>query len=117
MHWFAILILVLVLARLVAQIWLERLNDSYVKARAQAVPDPEIVRRVVAGDRALFEVLMRRHNPRVYRTIRSILRCKVVFSWSSVRARSGSCARRSRTRSTPYATARPMNVIVPNTTT
>ena len=43
-------------------------------ARALAVPDPEIVRRVVAGDRALFEVLMRRHNPRVYRTIRSLLR-------------------------------------------
>lgn len=43
-------------------------------ARLAAVPDAEIVRRVVAGDRAVFEVLMRRHNPRVYRTIRSLLR-------------------------------------------
>ena len=43
-------------------------------ARLSAVPDPEIVRRVVAGDRAIFEVLMRRHNPRVYRTIRALLR-------------------------------------------
>ncbi len=41
---------------------------------APAVPDAEVVRRVRAGDTALFEVLMRRHNPLVYRTIRSILR-------------------------------------------
>jgi RNA polymerase sigma-70 factor, ECF subfamily len=36
--------------------------------------DEEIVRRVVAGEVALFELLMRRHNTRVYRAIRSILR-------------------------------------------
>jgi RNA polymerase sigma-70 factor (ECF subfamily) len=36
--------------------------------------DAEIVARVVSGDRAVFEVLMRRYNPRVYRTIRAILR-------------------------------------------
>jgi RNA polymerase sigma-70 factor (ECF subfamily) len=36
--------------------------------------DEEIVRRVAAGETALFEVLMRRHQQRVYRTIRSILR-------------------------------------------
>ena len=35
--------------------------------------DEEIVRRVVAGEKLLFELLMRRHNPRVYRTIRAIL--------------------------------------------
>src|SRR5512138_188631 len=40
----------------------------------KSVPDSEIVRRVRAGETALFEVLMRRHNPRVYRAIRSILR-------------------------------------------
>jgi RNA polymerase sigma-70 factor (ECF subfamily) len=34
--------------------------------------DEEVVRRVVAGETALFEVLMRRHNQRVYRTIRSV---------------------------------------------
>jgi RNA polymerase sigma-70 factor (ECF subfamily) len=37
-------------------------------------PDEEIVERVLAGDRALFEILMRRHNQRIYRIVRSILR-------------------------------------------
>lgn len=39
-----------------------------------ALPDPEVVRRVLAGERALFEVLLRRHDRRVYRTVRAILR-------------------------------------------
>src|SRR3954453_14093458 len=39
-----------------------------------ALPDSEIVRRVRAGDRALFEVLMRRHNQRVYRAARSVVK-------------------------------------------
>ncbi|MGZ6142299.1 MAG: RNA polymerase sigma factor, partial [Myxococcales bacterium] len=30
--------------------------------------------RIQAGDRALFELIMRRHNQRIYRTVRSILR-------------------------------------------
>lgn len=37
-------------------------------------PDEEIVKRVLAGERALFEILMRRHNQRVYRIVRGILR-------------------------------------------
>lgn len=37
-------------------------------------PDEVIVGKVVAGDIALFEVLMRRHNRRVFRTARAILR-------------------------------------------
>jgi RNA polymerase sigma-70 factor (ECF subfamily) len=36
--------------------------------------DEEIVRRVVAGEPALFELLVTRHNQRVYRTVRSIIR-------------------------------------------
>jgi RNA polymerase sigma-70 factor (ECF subfamily) len=36
--------------------------------------DEQIVERVVAGQTALFEVLMRRHNERVYRAARAILR-------------------------------------------
>ncbi len=36
--------------------------------------DEEVVSRVRAGEKALFEVLMRRHNQRVYRTARAILR-------------------------------------------
>jgi RNA polymerase sigma-70 factor, ECF subfamily len=38
------------------------------------LPDAEVVRRVLEGERALFEVLMRRHNPRIYRAVRSVLR-------------------------------------------
>src|SRR5262249_49471004 len=40
----------------------------------ESLTDEEIVDRVVGGDRALFELIMRRHNQRIYRTIRSILR-------------------------------------------
>lgn len=43
-------------------------------AEASALSDEEIARRVVAGDRALFELIMRRHNQRVYRAVRSIIR-------------------------------------------
>jgi RNA polymerase sigma-70 factor, ECF subfamily len=39
-----------------------------------ALSDVELVRRVLAGERRLFEELMRRYNQRVYRTIRGILR-------------------------------------------
>jgi len=35
--------------------------------------DEEVVTRVLAGDTALFEVIMRRHNQRLYRTVRAIL--------------------------------------------
>ena len=43
-------------------------------AMGAAASDAEIVRRVRAGEVALFEVLMRRHNPRIYRAARSVLR-------------------------------------------
>jgi RNA polymerase sigma-70 factor, ECF subfamily len=36
--------------------------------------DEEVVGRVLAGDIALFEVIMRRYNPRLYRVARAILR-------------------------------------------
>ena len=39
----------------------------------ESLPDEEIVDRVLRGDRPLFELIMRRHNQRIYRTIRSIL--------------------------------------------
>jgi RNA polymerase sigma-70 factor (ECF subfamily) len=39
--------------------------------------DEEIVSKVIAGEVALFEVLMRRHNQRIYRTIRAILKDEV----------------------------------------
>jgi RNA polymerase sigma-70 factor (ECF subfamily) len=37
-------------------------------------PDEEIVERVLGGEVALYEVLMRRHNQRLYRAVRAILR-------------------------------------------
>ena len=42
--------------------------------RWTALSDEEIVTRVVDGQTALYEVLMRRHNERVYRAARSIVR-------------------------------------------
>src|SRR3954454_2337991 len=36
--------------------------------------DMQLVRRVAAGDRAAFELLMRRHNRRLYRLARATLR-------------------------------------------
>lgn len=38
------------------------------------LPDEQIVEKVLAGQTALFEVLMRRHNERVYRAARAIIR-------------------------------------------
>jgi len=40
---------------------------------AAQLSDEAVVSRVLAGDRAMFEVLMRRHNQRVYRAVRSVL--------------------------------------------
>jgi RNA polymerase sigma-70 factor, ECF subfamily len=39
-----------------------------------ALPDEEIVKRVRAGDSAMFELLMRRHNQRVYRVVRAVVK-------------------------------------------
>jgi RNA polymerase sigma-70 factor (ECF subfamily) len=39
-----------------------------------SLDDGAVVRRVLAGEVALFEVLLRRHDGRVYRTVRAILR-------------------------------------------
>jgi RNA polymerase sigma-70 factor (ECF subfamily) len=41
---------------------------------ADELTDEAIVDRVRAGDAALYEILVRRHNQRLYRTIRAILR-------------------------------------------
>lgn len=47
--------------------------ESRLPATAR-LTDLEVAQRVSAGDTPLFEVLMRRHNQRVYRVVRSILR-------------------------------------------
>jgi RNA polymerase sigma-70 factor (ECF subfamily) len=52
--------------------------------------DEHVVTRVLQGEVLLFEVLMRRHNQRIYRAIRSILRddseCEDVMQETYVRA-------------------------------
>jgi len=48
--------------------------DPAVLAPAASWADGEIVRRVQAGERGLFEVLMRRHNQRLYRAIRAVVK-------------------------------------------
>ena len=40
----------------------------------KALSDEEVVRRVLAGDGVVFEVLMRRYNQRLYRVARAILK-------------------------------------------
>ncbi|MCL4684724.1 RNA polymerase sigma factor [Myxococcota bacterium] len=42
--------------------------------RHVGLSDEEVVARVQAGELALYEILMRRHNQQVYRAVRSILR-------------------------------------------
>src|SRR5438552_4847441 len=36
--------------------------------------DPELAQRIATGDKHAFELLMRRHNQKLYRTARSILK-------------------------------------------
>lgn len=66
------------------------LAEMLERARAEQWSDDEVVRRVLAGDLVLFELLMRRHNQRVYRAVRSILRddteCEDVMQEAYVRA-------------------------------
>ena len=51
-----------------------RLDAEAVRTALAGLDDAEVVRRVLAGEAALFEVLMRRYNQRVYRAMRSLLR-------------------------------------------
>jgi RNA polymerase sigma-70 factor (ECF subfamily) len=43
-------------------------------AKDHPLSDEEIIRSVLAGEKALYEVLMRRHNQKLYRAVRSILK-------------------------------------------
>src|SRR5690349_8533468 len=43
-------------------------------ARASVLSDEALVREILTGRTALFEILMRRHNERLYRAARAILR-------------------------------------------
>ena len=48
--------------------------NSAILDRWAALPDEQIVAQVLEGQTALFEVLMRRHNERVYRAARAIIK-------------------------------------------
>ena len=45
-----------------------------VETLGPSLTDMDIIRRVRAGETALFELLMRRHNQRVYRVVRAVVR-------------------------------------------
>ena len=49
-------------------------TDEAVLGPPTGLSDEEIVSRILAGDGPLFEVLMRRHNERIYRAARAIVR-------------------------------------------
>ena len=51
-----------------------RAGSSGGPSEWRALSDDEAVARVLAGDRAVFEVLMRRYNQRLYRVARTILK-------------------------------------------
>jgi RNA polymerase sigma-70 factor (ECF subfamily) len=44
------------------------------QARIEGWTDEQVVERVIAGETALYEIIMRRYNQRLYRTVISILR-------------------------------------------
>jgi len=44
-----------------------------VAVSTATLPDAEIVGRILAGERALFEILMRKHNQQLYRAARAVV--------------------------------------------
>ena len=50
------------------------MQPDALPAAAHALPDGEVVARVLGGERELFAVLMRRHNQQLFRIVRSIVR-------------------------------------------
>ena len=44
------------------------------RARVEGWTDEEVIDRVMAGEKELYELIMRRYNQRLYRVVRSILR-------------------------------------------
>jgi RNA polymerase sigma-70 factor, ECF subfamily len=53
---------------------MEIVRSNKLADRYKEDTDEEIVQKVLAGEKSLFETLMRRHNQRLYRVARSILR-------------------------------------------
>jgi len=53
---------------------MEATREQARPAATSPLTDEQVVERVLAGETALFEVLMRRHNQRLFRTARAIVR-------------------------------------------
>ena len=49
-------------------------SSNILETIAPAIPDEEVVTRVLRGETSLFELIIRRHNQRLYRATRAILR-------------------------------------------
>ena len=49
-------------------------KDMPIDTILNSLTDEEVVDRVSVGDTALFEILMRRHNQRVYRVARAVVK-------------------------------------------
>ena len=49
-------------------------STAEVAIQQEPLSDEEVVARVLAGETAMFEIVMRRYNQRLYRTARAILR-------------------------------------------
>src|SRR5215471_2744847 len=49
------------------------MGNPVIGCEPQVWSDEEVVGRVLGGEPALFEILMRRHNQRIYRIVRGIL--------------------------------------------
>lgn len=50
------------------------ISEINTRASAESWTDEEVVDRVLAGETALYEIIMRRYNQRLYRVARSIVR-------------------------------------------
>ena len=51
-----------------------RMDALQAEPLSPEIDDPALARRVMAGDTAAFELVMRRHNRRLYRVARAMLR-------------------------------------------
>ena len=52
---------------------LQTMDGIAVQVKNVALSDEEVVKRVIAGEPALFEIIMRRYNQRLFRATRSIV--------------------------------------------
>ena len=49
-------------------------NPAEMTTSQEPLSDEEVVTQVLAGETGMFEIVMRRHNQRLYRIARAILR-------------------------------------------